>query len=129
MPHETGRSLLDAIRGPTDHLSVGADGVLAIDGVRVTSLVERFGSPLQVAVERTIRANYRRIRQAFETRWRAPVNVMYSIKCNNLLAVRAILSAEGAGGDCFGLGELYATLAGGADPGLMVMNGSNKTAD
>src|SRR4029077_14218826 len=84
---------------------------------------------LQVAVERTIRANYRNIKRAFEARWPAPVNVMYSIKCNNSLAIRAILSSEGAGGDCFGLGELYATLTGGADPRLIVMNGSNKSFD
>lgn len=129
MQHETGTSLLDAIRTPTDHLSVGADGILAIDGVPVTGLIERFGSPLQVAVERTIRANYRNIKRAFEARWPAPVNVMYSIKCNNSLAIRAILSSEGAGGDCFGLGELYATLTGGADPRLIVMNGSNKSFD
>ena len=80
-----------------------------------------------MTVERTLRANYRRIHAAFATRWPAPVNVLYSIKANNALAVRAILSSEGAGGDCFGLGELYATLEGGADPRLVVMNGSNKT--
>ena len=55
--------------------------------------------------------------------------ILYSIKANNTLAIRAILSDEGAGGDCFGLGELHATLAGGADPGLLVMNGSNKTRE
>ena len=54
---------------------------------------------------------------------------MVAIKCNNNFAIRAILSSEGAGGDCFGLGELYASLAGGADPHLLVMNGSNKTRE
>jgi len=125
----TGAALLAAIRMPSDRLSVAANGVLEIDGHAVSALVERFGSPLQVAVEPTLRDNYRRIRQAFATRWEAGVNVMYSIKCNNNFAIRAILSAEGAGGDCFGLSELYASLAGGADPQLLVMNGSNKSRE
>jgi diaminopimelate decarboxylase len=55
------------------------------------------------------------------------VNVLYAIKANNDLAVRAILHQEGAGGDCFGEGELYATFMGGADPRKIVMNGASKT--
>jgi len=123
-----GAALLALIRAPTDRLAVDAAGVLTVGGVPATDLVARFGSPLQVAVEETVRANYRRIRVAFAAHWPAPVNILYSIKCNNNLAIRAILSAEGAGGDCCGLGELYASLAGGADPRLLVMNGSNKSA-
>jgi diaminopimelate decarboxylase len=49
------------------------------------------------------------------------------VKSNNTLAIRAVLSQEGAGGDCFGLGELHACLVGGTDPARMVMNGSNKS--
>ena len=70
--------------------------------------------------------NYRRIRDAFTQHWPAPVTVMFAVKANNTLAIRAVLSQEGAGGDCFGLGELHACLAGGTDTSRMVMNGSNK---
>ncbi len=122
-----GAALLNAIRAPTDLLDVGADGILTIAGHKATALLEEFGSPLAVTVEPTLRANYRRIRQAFTERWPSAVNVMYSLKCNNTLAVRSVLSDEGAGGDCFGLGELYATLQGGANPKLVAMNGSNKS--
>lgn len=125
----TASELLDRIRMASDRLSVDAAGMLSIDGQTARALVARFGSPLHVVVEATLRENYRRIRQAFTACWPSPVNVMYAIKCNNNLAIRAVMTAEGAGGDCFGLGELYATLAGGADPSLLVMNGSNKTAD
>jgi diaminopimelate decarboxylase len=122
-----GAALLNAIRGPTDLLGVTADGILTIAGQKATALLEEFGSPLAVTVEPTLRANYRRIKQAFSKRWPSTVNVMYSLKCNNTLAVRSVLSDEGAGGDCFGLGELFATLQGGADPKLVAMNGSNKS--
>jgi diaminopimelate decarboxylase len=128
-PASTGAQLLEQVRMSSDRLAVDAGGMLVIDGVPARDLVKRFGSPLHVVVEATLRANYQRIRTAFTRRWAAPVNVMYAIKCNNNLAIRAVLTGEGAGGDCFGLGELYATLAGGARPELLVMNGSNKSAD
>lgn len=121
----TGRALMESIRTPSDRLSV-TDGRLSIGGHDAGALLERFGSPLYVAVEETIRINYRRLRDCFAAHWPAPVVVMYAVKANNTLAIRAVLSQEGAGGDCFGLGELHACLAGGTDPARMVMNGSNK---
>ena len=39
------------------------------------------------------------------------------------------MASEGAGSDCFGPAELYVTLLGGADPDLVVLNGSNKSDD
>lgn len=121
----TGRAALEAIRTPSDRLSVDG-GDLLIDGIRAADLVARHGSPLYVAVEATLRDNYRRIERAFAQAWHAPVTVMYAIKANPTLALRAVMSAEGAGGDCFGLGELHAALAAGTDPRRIVMNGSNK---
>ena len=126
MVNTTGAEQLEAVRLASDCLSVTPEGELVVDGTGVASLLERFGSPLGVIVERTLRGNVSRIRQAFAC-WPGPAHVLYSIKANNTLAVRAILSQEGAGGDCFGLGELHATLRGGADPALVLINGSNKT--
>jgi len=100
----TGAELLESIRIDSDPLAVGPDGTLRIDGADPAELIARFGSPLFVTVERTVRENFRRIHRAFADRWPAPINVLYSIKANNSLAIRAILSSEGAGGDCFGLG-------------------------
>ncbi|MBM3521567.1 MAG: diaminopimelate decarboxylase [Alphaproteobacteria bacterium] len=123
----TGREALARLRVLGDRLDVTPDGVLCVDGHSTRELIERFGSPLVVVAEATLRENYRRIRGAFAARWPAPVNVMYAIKTNNTLAIRAVLSEEGAGGDCFGLGELHATMVGGTDPARVVMNGSNKS--
>jgi diaminopimelate decarboxylase len=123
----TGATQLNAVLLPSDALTVPTSGVLEIAGRAAADLVAEFGSPLNVVVEHTVRANYCHIRDCFAARWPAAVRVLYSIKANNTIAIRAILSEEGAGGDCFGLGELHATLAGGADPALVVMNGSNKS--
>ncbi len=113
----------------SDHLDVSAEGDLLIEGASARGLIEKFGSPLYVVSEATLRANYRRIKSAFEANWPEPVNVMYAIKANPNTAVRAILHQEGAGGDCFSMGEIQATFDGGADPEKIVVNGSYKPDD
>ena len=36
------------------------------------------------------------------------------------------MNQEGAGGDCFGVNEMYLALLAGTDAGTLVLNGSNK---
>ena len=126
MDFETPEALLNNWLTPQDNLGVSADGTLTIEGVSARELVQKYGSPLYVVSEQSLRANFRRIRNAFEAEWPEPVNVMYAIKANPNIAVRAVLHEEGAGGDCFSLGELHATFTGGADPEKIVVNGSWK---
>jgi len=123
----TSAALLDANLTPSDRLTVSDHGDLLIEGARAADLVARYGSPLFVFSEATLVANYRRVRAAFAAVWPGPVNAMYAIKCNPNFALRAVLYGEGAGGDCFGLPEIEATFAGGADPALIALNGSHKT--
>ena len=118
---------LESLLTPTDHLSVSNTGNLMIEECDVTELLEKFGSPLYVVSEKTIRANYQKIHSELTSQWPAPINVMYAIKANNTPAIRAIFNQEGAGGDCFGLGELHATFAGGANPNTIAMNGNYKS--
>ncbi|MBT7646493.1 MAG: diaminopimelate decarboxylase, partial [Rhodospirillaceae bacterium] len=120
---------LQSVLTPSDQLAVTSDGDLTIEGAVAADLIARFGSPLFVFSEATLRANYRRARDAFAAVWPGPVNVMFAIKCNPNMAVRAVLHDEGAGGDCFGIPEIEATFAGGADPDKIALNGGNKTAE
>ena len=113
---------------PDDHLTGRGDGELMLEGSAARDLVARFGSPLYVVSETAVRRNFRRIRNAFAAEWPEQVDALYAIKANNNLAIRRVLAQEGAGSDCFGPAELYATLLGGADPDLVVLNGSNKSA-
>lgn len=130
-PHQprSATSLLRAICGPTDSLATGSDGILLIEDCRASDLLHEFGSPLYVVSERTLRLNYRRLHAAFTACWPAPVSVLYAIKANNCRAIRCVLSQEGAGGECFGLSELQASLDGGTEPARIAVNGSNKTED
>src|SRR6266852_7821584 len=111
---------------------IGADerGRLYIEQCAASDLVQRCGSPLYVTSDGQIRHNYRRFVKAFTERYREnEVIVLYALKANNNLAIRRIFHQEGAGCDCFGVAELWATFAGGADPGKVVLNGSNKSEE
>ena len=120
---ETPKSLITS--GP---LRCDADDDLWIEGVRLIDLADRFGTPLYVTSEAQLRENYRRTYQAFASKY-PRVTVLYANKANGNPAVRAILTQEGAGGDCFGLGELNLSLLAGTPPELLVLNGSNKGLD
>ncbi len=65
-----------------------------IDGVPIDKLVEEYGSPLFVFSERKLRNNFRRFKQAFESRY-PNVEFTWSYKTNYLKAICAILHQEG----------------------------------
>jgi diaminopimelate decarboxylase len=66
-----------------------------IDGIVVADLLEKYGSPLFVISEQTIRETYREAKQAFETRY-PKVQFAWSYKTNYLNAVCKIFHQEGA---------------------------------
>jgi diaminopimelate decarboxylase len=101
------------------------DGRLTLGGADLREIANRFGTPCYVTSEEQIRANYRRLRDAF-ARLYPRTRLLYANKANNSVAVRRILTQEGAGGDCFGLGELTLCLQSGVPPDWLVLNGSNK---
>ena len=122
-----GRDLLKAVVTDTDFLEVDPGSNLVIDGIPAADIINNHGSPLFVIVEKTLRTNFRRCKAAFAREWPGAVEILYAIKANNNLAVRAIIASEGGGGDCYGMGELTATFEGGADSSIVAMNGSLKS--
>ena len=102
--------------------SSAARGSIRVDGTACSgsraaapALAEEFGTPLYVTSEAQIRANARRLREAFEARW-PKVTLLFATKANANLAIRRVLVEEGVGGDCFGLGELTLSLRAGVRP-------------
>ena len=118
------RTALEVVGGD-GFIRVDDGGLLWIDERPASELAREFGTPLYVTSENQIRANVRRMRAAFEERWQN-VTLLFATKANFNLAIRRILVQEGAGGDCFGLGELRVSLLGGVPTEKLVMNGSNK---
>ena len=102
-------------------------GVLFIEEVASTELVERFGSPLFVFSEDQIRRNVRRFQRAFEAGWTAgAVKVMPAAKANWMFAIQRVLAEEGCGADIYSAGELDVALRAGIDPTFISVNGVPK---
>ncbi len=104
-----------------DHLEVG--------GCDVKDLVERYGSPLYVLDEATLRATCQQYRDAFAQYYAGPSQVIYASKAWNCLAVCAIVASEGLGIDVVSGGELYTALQAGFDPRKIYMHGNNKSRE
>jgi len=66
-----------------------------VDGFPVRNLLRDFGSPLYVVSENALRRSFRRIREAFTSRY-PRTTVAYSYKTNYLSGICAILHREGA---------------------------------
>jgi diaminopimelate decarboxylase len=110
----------------SEFIGIGDNGHLWVEGRDTVELAETFGTPLHVLSEGQLRHNYRRFRDAFASRYAGKVEILFANKSNNSLAVRHVMNQEGAGGDCFGVNEMYLALLAGTDPRGLVLNGSNK---
>jgi diaminopimelate decarboxylase len=109
--------------------TVTAQDHLEIGGCDVPDLVQRFGSPLYVLDEETLRAACRQYRQAFERYYPGDSLVIYASKAWNCLAVCAIVASEGLGIDVVSGGELYTALEAGVAPEKTYLHGNNKSIE
>ena len=100
---------------------------LEIGGCDVVTLVERFGSPLYVLDEQTLRTSCRQYREAFDLHYSGEALTIYASKAWNCLAVCAIVASEGWGIDVVSGGELYTALQAGMDAATIYFHGNNKS--
>ncbi len=110
----------------SDCLSI-RDGVLHIEGVSTLDLAERYGTPLFAFSESQLSENLRRFREAFAAGWPGPVDVLPAMKANTMLAIRRLLSRQGAGADIYSPEELAGVLRTGVDPERVSVNGGGKS--
>ncbi len=99
-----------------------------IDGVLISDLVEKFGSPLFVISERKLRERYRKIYQAFSSRY---PNVLFgwSYKTNYLKAVCSVLHQEGAIAEVVSAFEYEKARNLGIEGENIIFNGPHKPID
>ncbi|CAK0769876.1 diaminopimelate decarboxylase [uncultured Gammaproteobacteria bacterium] len=98
----------------------------AIEKVPVADLVERFGSPLFVFSEATLRRRFREVRDAFTTRY---PNVVFgwSYKTNYLSAICAVCHQEGALAEVVSEMEYDKARALGVPGSNIIYNGPHKS--
>ena len=110
-------------------LGTSADrrGRLAVGGVDLVRLADRFGTPLYVYDAATIRDAYRRYSSAF--RPHRPVRISYAIKACGLRGVASLLAAAGADASAASLGEVHAARRAGFAAARVQLHGNAKTED
>jgi len=97
------------------------DGELSLGGVRASTLARKFGTPLLVYDEATLRAQARAYLAA------APdALIAYGTKAFPSVAVLKLLADEGFGADVSTLGELEFALRAGIPGERMIIHGNNK---
>ncbi|NES99352.1 MAG: diaminopimelate decarboxylase [Sphaerospermopsis sp. SIO1G1] len=100
---------------------------LEIGGCDVTTLVQRFGSPLYILDEATLRTACQQYRDTFKQYYKGESQVLYASKAWNCLAVCAIVDSEDLGIDVVSGGELYTALQAGMNPDKIYLHGNNKS--
>lgn len=102
---------------------------LVIGGCDVTDLVQKFGSPLYILDEATLRQTCRQYRDAFAQYYPGASQVIYASKAWSCLAVCAIVRSEELGIDVVSGCELVTALEAGFDPAKVYFHGNNKSSD
>jgi diaminopimelate decarboxylase len=100
------------------------DRELAIGGVRATRLAEKYGTPLLVYCERTIRERVHAYHEAVPG-----ALIVYGTKAFANVALLRLLAAEGVGADVSTLGELAFARAAGIPGECIVFHGNNKSTE
>ncbi|MBK8097756.1 MAG: alanine racemase [Planctomycetes bacterium] len=103
---------------------LGTDGAtLTIDGLPVTELAERFGTPAYLFSARVLQQRVLMARSTLGDR----VRLLWSIKANPSLALTRILAMAGTGAEIASLGELQIALAAGHPAAALRFAGPGKT--
>ncbi|SEL71462.1 diaminopimelate decarboxylase [Pseudomonas sp. NFIX51] len=101
-------------------------GQLFAEGVALSAIAERFGTPTYVYSRAHIEAQYRAYADALAG---MPHLVCFAVKANSNLGVLNVLARLGAGFDIVSRGELERVLAAGGAADKIVFSGVGKTRD
>ena len=99
-------------------------GQLHAEGVSLSLLAQRVGTPVYVYSAGKIRERYRAFDKAFQG---FPHTICYAMKANSNLAILRLLAREGAGVDIVSGGELYRAQMAGVPANKIVFSGVGKT--
>lgn len=100
------------------------DGEMHAEGVALSSIAARFGTPCYVYSKAALAAAYRDFERAFEGRDHL---ICYAMKANSSLAILNLFARLGAGFDIVSGGELARVQAAGGDTSKVVFSGVGKT--
>jgi len=102
------------------------DGTLFAEGVALSAIAQRFGTPTYVYSRAHIEAQYRAYADALQG---MPHLVCFAVKANSNLGVLNVLARLGAGFDIVSRGELERVLSAGGEASKIVFSGVGKSRD
>ncbi len=97
-----------------------------IDNISISGLIEKFGSPLYILSEKTIRNTYQEAFRAFSTRY-PKVQFAWSYKTNYLNAVCHVYHQEGSWAEVVSGFEYQKALSNGVQGNRIIFNGPDKS--
>ncbi len=113
----------------SDSLGINESGVLTIGGMDTVKLAEKYGTPLYVFDEDSIRENCRAYVKSIEDNYGGNGLVLYASKAFSCLAMYRIAKEEGLGVDVVSGGELYTANKSGFPMNRVYFHGNNKTLE
>ena len=105
------------------------EGRLVVGGCRLSDLARRYGTPLYVLDEATLRGTAQAYRHALASHYPGAALALYASKANSSLAITAVVASEGLGLDAVSAGELLTAVQGGMPPERIVFHGNNKSLE
>ena len=106
---------------------INSIGNIEIGGCDTVELADKYGTPLYVIDEKTLRSVCEDYKKAFSSY--PKTQIMYASKAMCTSAVAKILSDEGLGFDVVSGGEIFTVYKSGADMDKVLFNGNNKSYD
>jgi diaminopimelate decarboxylase len=103
---------------------------LHVEGVALTDVATRFGTPCYVYSRAALTMAYAAYRDALQAHGLAERSLIcYAVKANSNLAILNLFAELGAGFDIVSGGELARVIAAGGDPAKIVFSGVGKSRD
>ncbi len=108
---------------------ISESGRLLVGGCELSELAKRYGTPLYVVDELSLRTACKTYINSLKKHYPGDYLPLYASKANSSLAICAIISSEGFGLDAVSEGELLTALKGGVKGENIVFHGNNKSHD
>ena len=102
-------------------------GKLVVGGCQLSELAKKYGTPLYVFDELTLRTACKTYIYSLKKHYPGDSLPLYASKANSSLAICAIIASEGFGLDAVSEGELITALKGGVAGEKIVFHGNNKS--
>jgi len=106
---------------------INSNGCIEIGGCDLVELANKYGTPLYVYDEATIRSMTGSYKEAFKDF--PKINMMFASKAFMTKAICKIMQQEGFGLDLCSAGEIYTAKSAGFDMSKTLFNGNNKSFD